>query len=47
MDKTSIALIILAAVLVLLQAPQLVMAIGAILGISIVVVNLLWMPWKQ
>jgi uncharacterized membrane protein len=47
MDKTSLALIILAAVLVLLQAPQLVMAIGAILGISIVVVNLFWLSWEQ
>lgn len=47
MDNVSFVLVILATVLVLLQAPQLFLMIGAILGISIVVVNLFWMPWKQ
>lgn len=47
MDKTSFALVILSTVLVLLQAPQLFLMMGAILVISIVVVNLFWMPWSQ
>lgn len=47
MDRISLVLVILATVLVLLQAPQLVLMVGAILGISIVMVNLFWMPWKQ
>jgi hypothetical protein len=47
MDKSFIGLIVLTAVLVWLQAPQLMMMMGIILGVSIVTVKLFWLPWKQ